>query len=174
MLLPALVSLLDCDVAVLYAVCGIRASSSRRRRSTSDHRNAERGESVREKQRSLMREQHYEHPAKQETDVLIVGVGPAGLTMACELRRRDISCHLIDKQAELPMTSRAKGLQAWTVEVFDYVGVIESSLHRVRPINTAGSYEEDAGAVTVRSPTSEKTGGVTRAQALYDDGMGGR
>lgn len=32
-----------------------------------------------------------------ETDVLIVGAGPVGLMLACELRRRDIACRIIDK-----------------------------------------------------------------------------
>ena len=63
--------------------------------------------------------------AKQETDVLIVGAGPVGLTLACELKRRGISCRLIDEYAEFPITSRALGLQARTLEVFDDMGVVE-------------------------------------------------
>jgi 2-polyprenyl-6-methoxyphenol hydroxylase-like FAD-dependent oxidoreductase len=59
------------------------------------------------------------------TDVLIVGAGPVGLMLACELRRRDIACRIIDKYAEFPLTSRANGVQPRAVEVLDSLGVAE-------------------------------------------------
>jgi 2-polyprenyl-6-methoxyphenol hydroxylase-like FAD-dependent oxidoreductase len=60
-----------------------------------------------------------------QTDVLIVGAGPVGLMLGCELRRRDISCRVIDKYAEFPRTSRANGLQPRAVEVLDSLGVAD-------------------------------------------------
>jgi 2-polyprenyl-6-methoxyphenol hydroxylase-like FAD-dependent oxidoreductase len=60
-----------------------------------------------------------------QTDVLIVGAGPVGLMLACELRRRDIACRVIDKYAEFPSTSRANGLQPRAVEVLDSLGVAD-------------------------------------------------
>lgn len=63
--------------------------------------------------------------AKQDLSILIVGAGPAGLTLACELRRRGVSCRLIDRYSEFPITSRALGIQARTLEVFDDMGVVE-------------------------------------------------
>ena len=54
-----------------------------------------------------------------------MGAGPAGLTLACELRRRGVSCRLIDQYSEFPITSRALGIQARTLEVFDDMGVVE-------------------------------------------------
>ena len=65
------------------------------------------------------------NPPSSDTGVLIVGAGPAGLTLACELRRRGVACRLIDKYAEFPVTSRALGIQARTLEVFDDMGVVE-------------------------------------------------
>ena len=52
-------------------------------------------------------------------DVLIVGAGPTGLTLGCELARRNISCRIVEKSPELFIGSRAKGLQPRTLEVFD-------------------------------------------------------
>ena len=59
------------------------------------------------------------------TDVLIVGAGPVGLMLACELRRRDIACRIIDKYAEVPTTSRANGVQPRAVEVLDSLGIAD-------------------------------------------------
>ena len=60
-----------------------------------------------------------------QTDVLIVGAGPVGLMLACELRRRDVDCRIIDKYAEFPSTSRANGLQPRAVKVLDTLGVAD-------------------------------------------------
>ncbi|HUH71098.1 MAG TPA: FAD-dependent monooxygenase [Mycobacterium sp.] len=60
-----------------------------------------------------------------QTDVLIVGAGPVGLMLACELRRRDIACGIIDKYAEFPSTSRANGVQPRAVEVLYSLGIAD-------------------------------------------------
>jgi 2-polyprenyl-6-methoxyphenol hydroxylase-like FAD-dependent oxidoreductase len=65
-----------------------------------------------------------------EVDVLVVGAGPTGLTMACELLRRGITCRILDKAAAPGMTSRAVGVQTRTLEVFDRMGIIEEVLAR--------------------------------------------
>jgi 2-polyprenyl-6-methoxyphenol hydroxylase-like FAD-dependent oxidoreductase len=58
--------------------------------------------------------------------VLIVGAGPTGLTLACDLARRGVPCRVIDRAPELFLGSRAKGLQPRTQEVFDDLGVIDA------------------------------------------------
>ena len=60
-----------------------------------------------------------------QADVLIVGAGPVGLMLACELRRRDISCRIIDKYAEFPSASRTNGVQPRAVEVLDSLGIAD-------------------------------------------------
>ncbi len=62
------------------------------------------------------------------TDVLIVGAGPTGLTLACELLRRGIQCCLIDRLNEPVQTSRAFDIQSRTLEVFEAMGIIEKAL----------------------------------------------
>ena len=60
--------------------------------------------------------------------VLIVGAGPTGLTLACELARHGRDCLVVDKSPRLFIGSRAKGLQPRTLEVFDDLGVLEAVL----------------------------------------------
>src|SRR5258708_2461116 len=71
----------------------------------------------------------------ESTDVLIVGAGPVGLMLACELRRRDIACRSIDKVSDFPQTSRANGLQPRSMEVFDSLGVVDQVLERGYPMH---------------------------------------
>ena len=63
----------------------------------------------------------------EQPRVLIVGAGPTGLTLACDLARRHIPLRIVDS-AEPFMGSRAKGLQPRTLEVFEDLGILETVL----------------------------------------------
>ncbi|MBF2028281.1 MAG: FAD-dependent monooxygenase [Oscillatoriales cyanobacterium C42_A2020_001] len=63
-----------------------------------------------------------------DIDVLVVGAGPVGLAMACELIRHGVRCRVVDQAAEPVQTSRALGIQARTLEVFENMGVIDKAL----------------------------------------------
>ncbi|MBP2327524.1 2-polyprenyl-6-methoxyphenol hydroxylase-like FAD-dependent oxidoreductase [Kibdelosporangium banguiense] len=60
------------------------------------------------------------------TNVLVVGAGPTGLTLAVDLARRGVSCRVIDKEVTFPAGSRGRGMQPRTQEVFDDLGLIEA------------------------------------------------
>lgn len=60
--------------------------------------------------------------------VLIVGAGPTGLTLACELARRGVSFRLIEAAPGPQPGSRGKGVQPRTLEVFEDLGVIDRVL----------------------------------------------
>ncbi|AKT30629.1 FAD-dependent oxidoreductase [Pseudomonas syringae pv. actinidiae] len=63
-------------------------------------------------------------PVEQDIcDVLIIGSGPSGLTLACDLARRGINVRIIEKAAVPFNGSRGKGIQPRTLEVFDSLGV---------------------------------------------------
>jgi 2-polyprenyl-6-methoxyphenol hydroxylase-like FAD-dependent oxidoreductase len=63
-----------------------------------------------------------------DADILIVGAGPTGLTLAIELARRSIAFRLVDA-AEIPFAgSRGKGIQPRTLEVFHDLGIVERIL----------------------------------------------
>ena len=55
--------------------------------------------------------------------VLIVGAGPTGMTAAIELSRFGIPVRLVEKTAEPATTSRAVGVQARTLELFEQRGM---------------------------------------------------
>lgn len=65
-------------------------------------------------------------PAAPPTGVLVVGAGPTGLTLACELRRRGIGVHVVERGEALFPGSRGKGIQPRTMEVFDDLGIVDA------------------------------------------------
>jgi len=72
-------------------------------------------------------------------DVLVVGAGPTGLTMGCELARHGLSFRVID-QAEAPSaTSKALGVMSRTLETFEIMGIADELVAkgvRVHGVNT--------------------------------------
>ena len=63
-----------------------------------------------------------------ETDVLIVGAGAAGLTLAIDLARRGVRFALVEQLAAPFGGSKGKGLQPRTLEVFEDLGVLDRIL----------------------------------------------
>ncbi|MEV0292070.1 FAD-dependent monooxygenase [Nocardia sp. NPDC050710] len=63
-----------------------------------------------------------------DTDVLIAGAGPVGLTAAVELARRGVRCRIVDALAEPPQYAKAVGIQPRTLEVFEGMGVLREVL----------------------------------------------
>ena len=55
--------------------------------------------------------------------VLVVGAGPTGLTMATELARRGVEVRVVDKAAQANTDTRALGMQARTLELFERPGI---------------------------------------------------
>ena len=66
---------------------------------------------------------------RSDLEVLVVGAGPTGLTLAVELTRRGIATRLIDSAGPNKSGSRGKGLQPRTLEMFDLAGLLEPFLH---------------------------------------------
>ncbi|MEO6870708.1 MAG: FAD-dependent monooxygenase [Chthoniobacterales bacterium] len=59
---------------------------------------------------------------------LVVGAGPVGLTMACELARHGVRCRIIDQARERSQTSKALGIFPRTLEVFQTMGLADRFL----------------------------------------------
>lgn len=77
-----------------------------------------------------------------DTDVLIVGAGPVGLTAAAELRRQGVTCRIIDRlPARLPY-AKAVGVQPRTLEVWDRMGMVRAALEAAVPLRGQLTYAD--------------------------------
>ncbi len=68
-----------------------------------------------------------------DTDVLIVGAGPAGLGLACDLARRGVGRRIVDQQQTPLQASRGKGVQPRTLELFEDLGMLDAFLEVSAP-----------------------------------------
>src|SRR5882762_3120677 len=88
-------------------------------------------------------------------NILIVGAGPTGLVMAHELARYGVSCRLIEKTSQRSLTSRAIGIHARTLEVFELMGVVDDFLAAGHRIGAASAYSDRRrrrGGLVIRLP----------------------
>ncbi len=65
-----------------------------------------------------------------KTDVIIVGAGPTGLSLACQLVRHGIDFVIIDKNAAITPFSKALGVHARTLEIYEQLGLAPEALAR--------------------------------------------
>jgi 2-polyprenyl-6-methoxyphenol hydroxylase-like FAD-dependent oxidoreductase len=57
------------------------------------------------------------------TDVLIIGAGPTGLALACQLIRYGLDFRIVDKKETTTPYSKAIGVQARTLEIYEQIGL---------------------------------------------------
>ncbi|MGA5101447.1 FAD-dependent oxidoreductase [Streptomyces lavendulocolor] len=65
-------------------------------------------------------------PVQGAVDVLVVGAGPTGLALACDLARRGVRTHVVEAGERLFGGSRGKSLQPRTQEALDDLGVMDA------------------------------------------------
>jgi 2-polyprenyl-6-methoxyphenol hydroxylase-like FAD-dependent oxidoreductase len=78
---------------------------------------------------------------KHDVDVLVVGAGPTGLTLALELRRHGVSCRVVDQNEGPSAWSKAQIVHARTLEVFEDMGVVEPLIARGRAVHGFNVYD---------------------------------
>lgn len=74
-------------------------------------------------------------------DTIIVGAGPAGLFLACDLLRRGLSVAIIEQSDAPLIASRGKGLQPRTLEVLHDIGIAEKVVAAGRVYPPIAQYE---------------------------------
>src|SRR5215510_15408758 len=65
-----------------------------------------------------------------KTDILIVGAGPTGLSLGCQLLRYGIDYIIVEKSEAITQYSKAIGVHARTVELFDQIGFAQEAVAR--------------------------------------------
>ena len=63
--------------------------------------------------------------SQSEMDVLVVGAGPTGLTMAAELAARGVGCRIVDKTPVRSERSRALVIHARSLELLQKMGIAD-------------------------------------------------
>ncbi len=65
-----------------------------------------------------------------KTEVLIVGAGPTGLSLACQLIRYGIDFVILDKNDGLTPFSKALGVHARTLEIYEQLDLAQKAIER--------------------------------------------
>ena len=94
-----------------------------------------------------------------DTDVLIVGAGPTGLMLACQLARRGVRPLLIDRHAGPARETRALGVHARTMEIYAQLDVVGRALELGHKGIGANLWAD--GRRSARVPLGETGSGAT-------------
>jgi len=75
-------------------------------------------------------------------DVIVVGAGPTGLMLACELALAGVRCRVLERRAEEPNITRAFAVHARTLELLDARGLAGEVLLRESRCRRSRRYPE--------------------------------
>src|SRR5437868_15347835 len=65
-----------------------------------------------------------------KTDIAIIGAGPTGLSLACQFVRYGIDFVIIDKNESVTPYSKAIGVHARTLEIYEQIGVAQKAIEQ--------------------------------------------
>ncbi len=79
----------------------------------------------------------------QMIDVLVVGAGPVGLTLALDLARRGVTCRIIEQSPTYQIGTRGRGISLRSQEVFEDLGVLETLASYAEPFVPWRFFDQD-------------------------------
>jgi 2-polyprenyl-6-methoxyphenol hydroxylase-like FAD-dependent oxidoreductase len=94
------------------------------------------------------------------TEVLIVGAGPTGLMMACQLAIHKIPFRIIDKNEDHTTQSRALVIQARSLEILDQMGISDKAIEQGKIAKAIGAFFN--GKKVLRVTVNEIGKGLTK------------
>jgi 2-polyprenyl-6-methoxyphenol hydroxylase-like FAD-dependent oxidoreductase len=69
---------------------------------------------------------------KIKTDVVIIGAGPTGLSLATQLVRYGVDFVIVEKNEAVTQFSKAIGVQARTLEIYEQLGLAHQAVAEAR------------------------------------------
>jgi 2-polyprenyl-6-methoxyphenol hydroxylase-like FAD-dependent oxidoreductase len=66
--------------------------------------------------------------AAPDVDALVVGAGPTGLMLACQLARRGVRVEIVDRHSGPAQQTRAIAVHARTLEIYAWLGVADEAI----------------------------------------------
>ncbi|WP_454792748.1 FAD-dependent monooxygenase [Mycolicibacterium lutetiense] len=78
----------------------------------------------------------------RDSEVLVVGAGPTGLTMAVELARRGVNVRIIDSAGAPTTETRALGVQPRTLELFERLRLSDAAVTKGVPVTDFKVFSE--------------------------------
>jgi len=90
----------------------------------------------------------------KQTDVVVAGGGPTGLWLACELALAGVRVTVLEKLAKPTGLSKALGLQARTMEMFEHRGILDrfAEGNPVPPFLNFGMFPMDLRRIDFQHP----------------------
>jgi 2-polyprenyl-6-methoxyphenol hydroxylase-like FAD-dependent oxidoreductase len=82
--------------------------------------------------------------------ILIVGAGPTGLTLACELRRRGVACRVVEAQPRRGTRSKAIAIWPRVLEILGEIGAADAAIERGIPLGGATVWSKGRPALSFR------------------------
>lgn len=80
-------------------------------------------------------------------DVIVVGAGPSGLLLACELVRHGLGVRIIDQGQGPSQWSKAQVLQTRTLELLEFMGILAQFRERGRPMHALSLYDREMARI---------------------------
>jgi 2-polyprenyl-6-methoxyphenol hydroxylase-like FAD-dependent oxidoreductase len=94
-----------------------------------------------------------------KTEAIVIGAGPTGLALACQLVRYGIDFIIIDRNEGVTAYSKALGVHARTLEIYEQMGLAQQAIDRGTIASTARLL--DGGTVRAELDLSNLGAGLT-------------